>query len=555
MRKEIDRILGSSLRCILPSYWWKRLLGKMADKIESAESSASSAMKVAILAGLEASDKQERLVSGSNIKTICGNSILGSGNITPDPSMKVYIPMGGTLSSYSKSDNQSFYRRVRDGGNWVNSWRAIAVTASANKEVVLLGVSYNTTQGCRILISGFQEADITDKYECVLLEDGSVSSVTKVEGESGGSSITVDSEVSETSENPVQNKAIKAYVDEKVANAGGGSSVDVDTELSTSSTNPVQNKVITNAINAKADNTRVDLISERLDDIDSEMKDFATESQLNNKQDVITDLDTIRQGAAKGATALQSIPSEYITESELTSKGYATTSQLNNKQDVISDLATIRSNASKGATALQSVPSEYVTETELSSKNFATVSQVNAKQDTISDLATIRSNAAKGATAIQQVKTINGEAIVGEGNIDVLTKDLYDNILEEMLVNEEVYAAGVNDLNSRLLETNDALNSEVASREELSEEVQALTDRVTSNEEVTATSYNELNSRIESNYQHGEEAYATKTELADEVSTINAAIVDNEEVIAATLNDLLSRIKSLTTRIEQLENA
>jgi hypothetical protein len=35
------------------------------------------------------------------------------------------------------------------------------------------------------------------------------------------------------------------------------------------------------------------------------------------------------------------------------------------KQDIISDIETIRQNASKGATALQSVPEEYVTETEL----------------------------------------------------------------------------------------------------------------------------------------------------------------------------------------------
>lgn len=82
MRKEIDRILGSSLRCILPSYWWKRLLGKMADKIESAEESAAAASRIAMLAGLEASDKQSQLVSGSNIKTINNQSILGSGNIT-----------------------------------------------------------------------------------------------------------------------------------------------------------------------------------------------------------------------------------------------------------------------------------------------------------------------------------------------------------------------------------------------------------------------------------------------------------------------------------------
>ena len=52
---------------------------------------------------------------------------------------------------------------------------------------------------------------------------------------------------------------------------------------------------------------------------------------------------------------------------------------LSTKQDTISDLDTIRSGAALGATALQSVPSEYVTETELTSKNFATVSGVDAK--------------------------------------------------------------------------------------------------------------------------------------------------------------------------------
>lgn len=58
---------------------------------------------------------------------------------------------------------------------------------------------------------------------------------------------------------------------------------------------------------------------------------------------------------------------------------------LSTKQDVIDDLATIRSNAEKGATALQSVPAEYVTETELEGKGYATTTQVNAKQDTLSE--------------------------------------------------------------------------------------------------------------------------------------------------------------------------
>ena len=81
------------------------------------------------------------------------------------------------------------------------------------------------------------------------------------------------------------------------------------------------------------------------------------------------------------------------------------TQALAGKQDAISDLATIRSNAAKGATALQSVPAEFVTESELSAKGFATTSQVSAKQDKL--------------TSGSNIKTINGQSILGSGNITI----------------------------------------------------------------------------------------------------------------------------------------
>lgn len=101
--------------------------------------------------------------------------------------------------------------------------------------------------------------------------------------------------------------------------------------------------------------------------------DTIIQEYLKSKQDVITDLDTIRSGAAKGATALQSHQS------------------LDHKQDVITDLATIRAGAAKGATALQAHQS------------------LDHKQDVITDLETIRAGAAKGATAIQQHQDISGK--------------------------------------------------------------------------------------------------------------------------------------------------
>ena len=53
------------------------------------------------------------------------------------------------------------------------------------------------------------------------------------------------------------------------------------------------------------------------------------------KQGVITDLEDIRSGAALGATAIQNIPDEFITESELADKKYATESQVENLIDSV----------------------------------------------------------------------------------------------------------------------------------------------------------------------------------------------------------------------------
>lgn len=63
--------------------------------------------------------------------------------------------------------------------------------------------------------------------------------------------------------------------------------------------------------------------------LEESLKNY-TNSEVSKKQDIIEDLDAIRSGAALGSTAVQEIPSEYITEEELADKQYATTSQVEN---------------------------------------------------------------------------------------------------------------------------------------------------------------------------------------------------------------------------------
>lgn len=193
----------------------------------------------------------------------------------------------------------------------------------------------------------------------------------------------------------------------------------------------------------------------------SALASYALTSDLSKKQDAITDLATIRSNAAKGATALQSVPDEYVTETELTNKGYATTSAMNaalgNKVDKVSgkqlsteDFTTALKNKLSGLsnyddtainnaisglqtqintlvsgdanTAIESFNEiiaflEGVTDTQTLEGIIAGIEQqIATKQDIITDLATIRSGAAKGATALQSHQDISHLATKTELN-------------------------------------------------------------------------------------------------------------------------------------------
>lgn len=110
---------------------------------------------------------------------------------------------------------------------------------------------------------------------------------------------------------------------------------------------------------------------------------------ISGKQDTISDLDNIRSGAAKGATALQSETDPIYSADK---PSLALKSELNGKQDTISDLESIREGAALGKTALQE---------HQDISGLATKEEVATKQDKISDLDAIRRGAAKGATALQ----------------------------------------------------------------------------------------------------------------------------------------------------------
>ena len=142
---------------------------------------------------------------------------------------------------------------------------------------------------------------------------------------------------------------------------------------------------------------------------------YATENWVN-EQGFLTEHQSLAGYALKSE-----IPSldGYATENWVENKGYLTEHQS------LAGYATENFVTSQGY--LTEIPSEYAKKTDIPSvEGLASEQYVNdelaKKQNTITDLATIRSGAALGATAIQEhqsLKTINGESIVGTGNIEI----------------------------------------------------------------------------------------------------------------------------------------
>lgn len=213
--------------------------------------------------------------------------------------------------------------------------------------------------------------------------------------------LAIDSTLSDTSENPVQNKAVKQYVDNAIQNV----EIAIDSELSNTSENPIQNKIITEVV--------------------------------TNKQDKIEDIETIRSGAALGATALQE------------------------HQD-ISHLATKEE--------LTSLTNEMIANEEV---HAAAYNDLDSRLKDVSSL-------------------ISGVAVTKEE-----FQEGIQSVTNEMIANEEVTAAALNELDERVNKISVNVSGETATKVELQDAVTSLTNTILENEEVHAAALNDLNSRIE----------------------------------------------------------
>lgn len=297
--------------------------------------------------------KQDTLVSGKNIKTINGESVLGAGNI---------VIQGGT-------------------SNWDD------ITGKPEFAEVATSGDYN---------------DLTNKP-----------TIPDV------SNLATKDEVSNKQDTLVSGTNIKTINGQSLLGEGnieiqGGGTITVDSELSTTSENPVQNKVITNAINGKQDAGDYALKSEIPDT-----------SELATKEELAAKLDTATYNSEKANFALKSeLPdtSTLATKSEVTS-GLATkldvatynvdkpTFALKTEIPDISGLATKTELSGKLDTATyNSEKASFETKENAAATyqvkgDYATTAQLNSKQDTL--------------VSGTNIKTINGETILGAGDLTI----------------------------------------------------------------------------------------------------------------------------------------
>lgn len=205
-------------------------------------------------------------------------------------------------------------------------------------------------------------------------------------------------------------KAVKAYVDNAVANASGN--VELDITLSETG-KAADAKAVGDALAGKANTS----------DIPTNV------SQLTNDKNYLT-----------------SVPSEYVTETELNAKGYLTQHQSLSGYAKTADHYTKTESDNKyqaKGNYLTSVPSEYVTETELSAKGYLTsapVTKVNNKTGAVtlsaSDVGADASGTASSAVSSHNTNTsahsdirtaINGKADKSEGAFFVVGSGTTDS--------------------------------------------------------------------------------------------------------------------------------
>ena len=318
--------------------------------------------------------KQDTLVSGQNIKTINGQSVIGEGNID--------ITEGGTIDSELSTDSE-------------NAVQNKVITNALNDKA-------SKTELSNVSTSKANKADVYTKQEVDTKFTNTQSQINQISTDTAAINTEVQTLKTDKQDTLVSGTNIKTINGQSllgegnieiqqselpIASADTLGGVKVGTGLSINSESGVlsANAPEWNNISGKPEDivNITEKLASKLDTAtyNSEKSSFATKDELNSKADASAIADMATQTWVQGQGYLTEVPSDYVTNSELT-EGLA------GKQD-------------KGDYALKSDLNTLATKEELATK--ADASALSSKQDTL--------------VSGTNIKTINGDSILGSGNL------------------------------------------------------------------------------------------------------------------------------------------
>lgn len=399
LKSYINRVLGNSLRCLLPSYWWKRLFGLIVDELE------------------DINDRIDAIGSGSD-----------DGNV-----ITIYMPYNTEKNRLANIDAYNAIVAALQGGQSLAVQHLESLPSYILSYTASAIVLVNDKVRYQVSLTGDNGNDIGVNTR-ELHADGTVEilgSVTVYEA---------DAELSTTSEKPVQNKVV----------------ADRFELLAPIMFLPVDQTEEAKAMNAEAyrqyletagDNRRVTIYAFLGGGIINVVSSMGPLSNATEHQYItliwydfgggIRETHVYSDGSVTDVE-IESDAVEVDTElSEESSNAIANktvTTALATKQDVISDLADIRAGAALGATALQ----EHQDISHLATKKELT----NLANEIIDSEEVV-------ATALT-----NHEDRVAELEESTVKKQVFETTIHEQIQNiidnEEVTSAAINNLNLRI---------------------------------------------------------------------------------------------------------
>lgn len=268
---------------------------------------------------------QEPLVSGTNIKTINSNSILGSGNITIDslPSQSgqsgKYLTTDGTTASWASVPAAPTVNFSIDGGNYTAGSGSYAITRFSLilqkqdftwEKPTDTSVTYTDATNKTANTSGFLLNQIRYYGHTSTLSTGQITAENKVYSKFDGVPMSWSTNCGTA---PAWSLGTWVYLVGSIGN-DGLFYLDTTQWWATSLPNTNDGKLYIRLGTVTTSNTsQIAFLEDRPIFYHNGVgiKEYV---QADNKQDLISDLSTIRSGAAAGATAVQpSALNSYVT--------------------------------------------------------------------------------------------------------------------------------------------------------------------------------------------------------------------------------------------------